>query len=148
MKLGRLARRLESLVLTIFSRELRNANAMPRTPSNSRPSASPVSTIRSDLESPAAAFYTRQLQHKKVAQVAIDKDFYNETDARDLREQSARKIRSGLHADQLIHSAVIVGPGRRPREDQLKLEHAQQTVQINERDFANFSNALQDTVHK
>ena len=30
----------------------------------------------------------------------------------------------------------------------LKLERAKQTVTANERDFANFSRALQDTVHK
>ena len=64
MKLGRLARRLESLVLTIFFRELRNSlNAVKF--ETERHHLNLTQLIRSDLESPAAAFYTRQLQHRK-----------------------------------------------------------------------------------
>ena len=76
MKLGRLARRLESWVLTILSRELRNSlnDVKFETERQSGFHLNLAQQIRSDLESPAAAFYTRQLQHKKVVQAAIEKD--------------------------------------------------------------------------
>ncbi|KIJ95110.1 hypothetical protein K443DRAFT_683294 [Laccaria amethystina LaAM-08-1] len=104
--------------------------------------------IRSDLESPAAAFHTRQLQHKKVVQGAIEKDFKTKqtqetyvNKAREKYEGDCMRINSFTAQSSLVQ-------GKDLEKINIKLERAQQTVQINERDFANFSKALQDTVHK
>ena len=104
--------------------------------------------IRNDLESPAAAFYSRQLQHKKVTQAAIEKDFKTKqtqetyvNKAREKYEQDCMRINSYTAQSSLVQ-------GKDLEKIHIKLERAQQTVQINERDFANFSKALQDTVHK
>ncbi|EDQ99468.1 uncharacterized protein LACBIDRAFT_316405 [Laccaria bicolor S238N-H82] len=101
--------------------------------------------IHSDLESPAAAIYTRRLQHKKVAQAAIEKDFKT----KQTQETYANKAREKYEADCMrINSYTAQSSlvqGKDMKKVSIKVERAQQTVQINERDFANFSKALQDT---
>ena len=104
--------------------------------------------IRSDLESPTAAFCTRQLQHKKVTQAAIEKDFKT----KQTQESYVKKAREKYEADCMrINSYAAQSSlvqGKDLEKINIRMERSQQTVQINERDFANFSKALQDTTHK
>ena len=150
MKVGRLARRLESLVLTLLSRELRNSlNTVKfETERQSGFHLNLAQQIRNDLESPAAAFYSRQLQHKKVTQAAIEKDFKTKQTqetyvkkAREKYETDCMRINSYAAQSSLVQ-------GKDLEKINIRMERSQQTVQINERDFANFSKALQDTTHK
>ncbi|EDQ99507.1 uncharacterized protein LACBIDRAFT_316391 [Laccaria bicolor S238N-H82] len=148
------AKRLTKLSKMVLGRdeigELRNSmNAVKvETERQSGFHLSLAQQIRNDLESPAAAFYTRQLQHKKVAQAAIEKDFKTKqtqetyvTKAREKYEADCMRINSYTAQSSLVQ-------GKDLEKIHIKLERAQQTVQTNERDFANFSKALQDTVHK
>ncbi|KAF8171874.1 SH3 domain-containing protein [Pholiota molesta] len=96
--------------------------------------------IRTDLEAPTAAFNARQIHHKKTYQTGIEKEI--------LCQQIAREIRTGcLRINSFTAQASLV-QGKDLEKINLKLERTQQTVQTNERDFANYSKALQDTVQK
>ncbi|KAF8339352.1 SH3 domain-containing protein [Amanita rubescens] len=104
--------------------------------------------IRNDLESQATIFYNKQTHHKKAYQSVIEKEFK----AKQVQESYVVKARDKYEADCVrinsysAQSSII--QGRELEKVTQKLERAQQTVQANERDFANFSKALQDTVQK
>ncbi|KZV67505.1 hypothetical protein PENSPDRAFT_583806 [Peniophora sp. CONT] len=102
--------------------------------------------IRNDLEAPAAAFVQRQTQHKRTAIAGIEKQFKNKqaqeqhvAKARDKYEQDCLRINAYTAQSSLVQ-------GKDLERITLKLERAQQTVHTNERDFANFARALQDSV--
>ncbi|PFH52204.1 hypothetical protein AMATHDRAFT_46558 [Amanita thiersii Skay4041] len=104
--------------------------------------------IRNDLEAPTTTFHNEQLRHKKIYQANIEKEFK----AKQLQESYVVKARDKYEADCVrinsyaAQSTII--QGKELERVTQKLERAQQTVQANERDFANFAKALQDTVHK
>ncbi|KAI0031970.1 hypothetical protein K488DRAFT_50908 [Vararia minispora EC-137] len=102
--------------------------------------------IRNDIEGPTTAFVQRQLNHRKTVQAAVEKQFKNKqaqeahvNKAREKYEQDCIRINSFTAQSSLMQ-------GKELERITLKLEKAQQTVQGNERDFANFTRALQDTV--
>lgn len=104
--------------------------------------------IRTDLEAPTAAFNARQVKHKKSSQNAIEKEFKNKqiqesyvNKAREKYEQDCLRINSFTAQASLVQ-------GKDLEKINLKLERTQQTVQTNEREFANYSKALHDTVQK
>jgi Ni,Fe-hydrogenase I large subunit len=104
--------------------------------------------IRTDLEAPTAAFNARQIHHKKTYQTGIEKEFKNKqiqesyvSKSREKYEQDCLRINSFTAQASLVQ-------GKDLEKINLKLERTQQTVQTNERDFANYSKALQDTVQK
>ncbi|KAF6759996.1 SH3 domain-containing protein [Ephemerocybe angulata] len=78
--------------------------------------------FRTELESGAAAFHARQLQHKKQNQAPIEKEFKNKQ-AQEAHGKDLEKI-------------------------QVKLERAQQTVLVNEKEFCNFAKILHETTQK
>ncbi|KAF8633413.1 hypothetical protein AX17_004584 [Amanita inopinata Kibby_2008] len=104
--------------------------------------------IRNDLEGQTTIFYNKQVHHKKAYQSVIEKEFK----AKQLQESYVLKARDKYEADCVrinsyaAQSSII--QGRELEKVTIKLERAQQTVQANERDFANFAKALQDTVQK
>ncbi|TFK44993.1 hypothetical protein BDQ12DRAFT_661624 [Crucibulum laeve] len=104
--------------------------------------------IRSELEAQSTSFHARQMQHKKSFQTAIEKEFK----AKQTQETYVNKAREKYEADCVrINSYTAQSTlvqGKDLDRITLKLERAQQTVQANERDFANFAKALQDTVQK
>ncbi|KAF4574500.1 hypothetical protein AB1N83_006750 [Pleurotus pulmonarius] len=106
-----------------------------------------ASQIR-ELEGQAATFLNKQVHHKKVYQTAIEKAFK----AKQTQEAYVTKAREKYEADCLrINSFTAQSTlmqGKDLEKIRLKLERAQQTVQSNERDFANFAKALADTTHK
>ena len=104
--------------------------------------------IRTDLETQVGAFVTRQQQHKKVYQAAIEK----EHKVKQTRDQHASKAREKYESDCLrINSYTAQSTlvqGKDLEKIHLKLERAQQTVQVNENDYAQFTKVLQETMLK
>ncbi|KAG5340220.1 hypothetical protein C0989_002505 [Termitomyces sp. Mn162] len=105
-----------------------------------------ASTIRSELENTAAIFHARQLQYRKTFQANIEKEFKTKqaqeahvNKAREKYEQDCVRINSYTAQSSLVQ-------GKDLEKIHVKLERAQQTVQANERDFANFAKAYQETV--
>lgn len=104
--------------------------------------------IRTEFEAPVTAFLSRQLQHKKTYQAAIEKEFKTKqtqetyvNKAREKYEQDCLRINSFTAQASLVQ-------GKDLEKINLKLERTHQTVQTNERDFANLSRVLQETVQK
>jgi hypothetical protein len=104
--------------------------------------------IRSELEAPTTAFLADQHQHKKTYQSFIEKEFKTKqtqesyvNKAREKYEQDCVRINSFTAQASLVQ-------GKDLEKINLKLERTQQTVQTNEREFANFAKALAETVHK
>lgn len=104
--------------------------------------------IKADLEGHATAFTAKQQQHKRGIQAQIEKEFKNKQTqegyvarAREKYEADCMRINSYTAQSTLIQ-------GRDLEKVHLKLERAQQTVQANQRDYANFARALQDTLQK
>ncbi|KAG6918864.1 hypothetical protein DXG01_010927 [Tephrocybe rancida] len=104
-----------------------------------------ASDVRNELESTSTAFHAKQLHHKKTYQAGIEKEFKNKqaqeahvSKAREKYEQDCVRINSYTAQSSLVQ-------GKDLEKVTLKLERAHQTVQANERDFANFAKILQDT---
>ncbi|TBU44386.1 hypothetical protein BD309DRAFT_1027146 [Dichomitus squalens] len=104
--------------------------------------------IKADLEGPTSAFIQKQQHHKRNLQAAIEKEFKTKQTqegyvnrAREKYEADCVRINSYTAQSTLIQ-------GRDLEKVHLKLERAQQTVQANQRDYANFARALQDTMQK
>jgi len=104
--------------------------------------------IRNDLEGQTAAFFAKQQHHKKTYQTAIEKEFK----IKQTREQHATKAREKYEADCLrINSFTAQSTlvqGKDLEKIHLRLERAQQTVQVNENEYAQFSRVLQETTQK
>jgi hypothetical protein len=105
-------------------------------------------SIRAEIEAPTAAFCARQAHHKKTFQTVIEKN----CKAKQTQESYVYKAREKYEADcQRINAYTAQSTllqGKELEKVQLKLERAQQTVQANQRDFANFARALSDTVRQ
>ncbi|KAF9075556.1 hypothetical protein BDP27DRAFT_1315268 [Rhodocollybia butyracea] len=104
--------------------------------------------IKNDLEAQATTFCAKQSHHKKIYQAAIEKEFKAKQNqesyvkkAREKYEQDCMRINSYTAQSTLVQ-------GRDLEKIQVKLDRAQATVQTNERDFANFARAFQDTAAK
>jgi endonuclease V-like protein UPF0215 family len=104
--------------------------------------------LRSDLETPTIAFISRQTQFKREAQGRIEKTFKQKqtqesyvAKAKEKYENDCVRINSYVAQSSLVQ-------GKDLERLQLKLEKAKMTVVSNERDFANFTKALQETIAK
>lgn len=104
--------------------------------------------MRTDLEGQVGAFVSKQQHHKKVYQAAIEKEFK----VKQTREQHASRAREKYESDCLrINSYTAQSTlvqGKDLEKINLKLERAQQTVQVNENDYAQFTRVLQETMQK
>ncbi|KAL6305138.1 hypothetical protein BKA93DRAFT_780069 [Sparassis latifolia] len=104
--------------------------------------------IRTDLEGQATAFLNKQQHHKKTFQTAMEKEFKT----KQTQEAYVNKAREKYEADCVRINSYTAQSTLMQGKDldriHTKLERAQQTVQANERDFANFARALQDTVQR
>jgi len=107
-----------------------------------------TSIHRSELEGQVAAFTAKQQQHKKVYQAAIEKEY----GIKQTREQHAAKAREKYESDCVrINSYTAQSTlvqGKDLEKIHLKLERAQQTVQVNENDYVQFTRVLQETMQK
>ncbi|KAI0740982.1 hypothetical protein C8Q76DRAFT_607897 [Earliella scabrosa] len=104
--------------------------------------------IKTDLEGLTTTFIQKQQHHKRGIQAQIEKEFKNKQTqegyvarAREKYESDCMRINSYTAQSTLIQ-------GRELEKLHFKLERAQQTVQANQRDYANFARALQDTLQK
>ena len=104
--------------------------------------------FRAEMEAPTAAFHNRQLQLKKQHQTPIEKEFKNKqaheahvAKAREKYEQDCMRINSFTAQMSLVQ-------GKDLEKISVKLDRAQQTVQVNEKEFSNFTKILEETVHK
>ncbi|KAI0253720.1 hypothetical protein BJV78DRAFT_1372182 [Lactifluus subvellereus] len=104
--------------------------------------------IRNELETAVTTFSARQAHHRKVYQAAIEKQFKTKqaqeahvNKAREKYEQDCLRINAYTAQSTLVQ-------GKDLERISVKLERAQQTVHANEREYANFARALQDTAVK
>ncbi|EGO00577.1 hypothetical protein SERLA73DRAFT_71588 [Serpula lacrymans var. lacrymans S7.3] len=104
--------------------------------------------IRTDLEGQASAFFAKQTHHKKNFQATIEKEFK----VKQTREQHANKAREKYESDCLrINSYTAQSTlvqGKDLEKIHLKLERAQQTVQVNGNDYSQFTRVYQETAQK
>ena len=145
------SRSLSSQLISLSSlRELRNSLDTLRSETEKQAGfhLQLAQQVRNDLEGPANAFVARQAQHRKVVQSAIEKQFK----VKQAQETHVNKAREKYEADCIrINSFTAQSTlvqGKDLESINRKLERTQQTVKTNERDFANFSRALNDTVGK
>jgi hypothetical protein len=91
-------------------------------------------------------FLAKQLAHKQSQQIPVEKKFK----AKQIQESYVVKAREKYQGDCLRiasytqQSAIVQGKDLERIE--LKLKRARQTVQANEKDFANFTKALSDII--
>ncbi|KAJ3499608.1 hypothetical protein NLJ89_g10081 [Agrocybe chaxingu] len=104
--------------------------------------------IRTELEVPTAAFHSRQLQHKKTYQTGIEKEFKTKQTQESYVNKAREKYEQDCVRINAFTAQATLVQGKDLEKINLKLERTQQTVQTNEREFANFAKALQDTVQK
>lgn len=136
--------------LTILYRELRNSLDTIKLETDKQASyhSTLATQVRTELENTSASFHARQLHHKKTFQAGIEKEFKT----KQAQETHVNKAREKYETDCLrINSYTAQSSlvqGKDLEKITIKLERAQQTVQANERDFANFAKALHDTVQR
>lgn len=102
--------------------------------------------IRDDLEAPTANFVARQAHHKKTFQAAIEKKFKTKQQQEFHVNQAGEKYKSDCLRINSYTAQSTLMQGKELDKIHVKLERAQQTVQANERDYANFAKNLQTTV--
>lgn len=98
--------------------------------------------IRDDLETPTANFITRQTHHKKNFQAAIEKKFRTKQQQEAHVTQAGERYKSDCLRINSYTAQASLMQGKELEKIQARLEKAQQTVQANERDFANFAKNL------
>lgn len=104
--------------------------------------------IHADLEAQCSAFLARQTHFKRTLQAAIEKEFKTKTTQESHVNKAREKYESDCVRINSYTAQSTLMQGKDLDRINAKLERAQQTVQTNEKDFANFSRALRDTVQK
>ncbi|KAJ7133722.1 SH3 domain-containing protein [Mycena crocata] len=103
-----------------------------------------ASQIRSELEGQTTALLNKQITHRKNLQTPLEKRFK----VKQTQESYVLKAREKYESDCLRIASytqqISVNPGKDVERLQLKLRRAQQTVQANEKDFANFTKTVLD----
>lgn len=101
--------------------------------------------IRSNLEPSLTGFLNKQIEHKRTRHTAIEKIFKTKQTREGYVNKSKEKYEGDCLRINSLTAQATLSQGRDLEKIQQKLERFRQTVQANERDFANFSRALQDT---
>ena len=104
--------------------------------------------IRTDLEAQCSAFLTRQSSFKRTIQATIEKEFKTKNTQESYVNKAREKYESDCVRINSYTAQSVLMQGKDLDRINAKLERTQQTVQANEKDFANFSRALQETVQK
>ncbi|KAJ7496597.1 SH3 domain-containing protein [Mycena latifolia] len=103
-----------------------------------------ASQIRTELEGQTTALLNKQITHRKNLQTPLEKRFK----LKQTQESYVLKAREKYESDCLRIASytqqISVNPGKDVERLQLKLRRAQQTVQANEKDFANFTKTVLD----
>ncbi|KAG6829824.1 hypothetical protein H0H92_003367 [Tricholoma furcatifolium] len=102
------------------------------------------SSIRTVLETPTSVMHAKQVNHRRNVQAAVEKKFKT----KQTQESYVAKAKEKYDADcvriQSFTQQCATAQGKDFERAQLKLRRAQQTVQANEMDFANFTQVLLD----
>ncbi|KAJ7647884.1 SH3 domain-containing protein [Roridomyces roridus] len=105
-----------------------------------------ASQIQTELEGQTAALLNKQITHRKNLQAPLEKRFK----VKQTQESYVLKAREKYESDCLriasYSQQIAVNPGKDNERLQLKLRRAQQTVQANEKDFANFTKTVLDMI--
>ncbi|KAJ4471517.1 SH3 domain-containing protein [Lentinula aciculospora] len=106
-----------------------------------------ASQIRSEMEEPANALFSKQLEHRRAIQGPLEKRYK----AKVAQESYVAKAREKYHSDCVKISTYIQqlennshSPGTEVEKTRIKLKRAEQTVGANEKDYAAFAKALAD----
>ncbi|KAG6918889.1 hypothetical protein DXG01_010953 [Tephrocybe rancida] len=103
-----------------------------------------AASIRSVLEAPTSLMHGRQVNHRRNVQASVEKKFK----AKQTQESYVAKAKEKYDGDcariQTYTQQCATSQGKDLERAQLKLRRAQQTVQANEMDFANFTQVLLD----
>ncbi|KAG6865464.1 hypothetical protein C0991_002291 [Blastosporella zonata] len=103
-----------------------------------------AASIRSTLEAQTSLMHAKQVNHRRNVQAAVEKKFK----AKQTQESYVAKAKEKYDGDcariQSYTQQCATAQGKDLERAQLKLRRAQQTVQANEMDFANFSQVLLD----
>ena len=140
----------EAFILSLFPSELRNSLDTIRLETDKQAGfhANLAKQIHTDLEAQCTTFLARQAHFKRTIQASIEKEFKT----KNTRESYVKKAREKYESDCVkINSytaQATLMQGKDLDRIKAKLERAEQTVQANEKDFADFSRVLQDTVQK
>ncbi|TCD64781.1 hypothetical protein EIP91_003641 [Steccherinum ochraceum] len=102
--------------------------------------------IKNDLEGQTNQFLNRQLAHKRGPQAAIEKEFKTKQTHEGFVQKAREKYEGDCMRINSLTAQSTLQQGKELEKIHLKLERLQQTVQGNERDFANFTRVLSDTV--
>ena len=104
--------------------------------------------IHTELEAPCSAFLARQSHFKRTIQAAIEKEFKTKNSQESYVNKAREKYESDCVRINSYTAQSALMQGKDLDRIHAKLERAQQTVHVNEKDFSNYSRALQDTVQK
>ncbi|KAF5375504.1 hypothetical protein D9615_009180 [Tricholomella constricta] len=102
--------------------------------------------IRSQLETATSLMHAKQVNHRRNVQANVEKKFKT----KQTQESYVAKAKEKYDADclriQSYTQQSVNAQGKDLERIQLKLRRAQQTVQANEKDLANFTQVLQDMI--
>ena len=104
------------------------------------------SQIRTELEAHTTQFLAKQKEHKKHKQTLMERNLK----AKQAAESRVVKARERYEGDRLKIASytqqMAITRGQELERLQGKLEHVQQTIKANERDFEQYTRALGDLV--
>ncbi|TFK25705.1 SH3 domain-containing protein [Coprinopsis marcescibilis] len=100
--------------------------------------------IRDELEKPTSEFHTKQVNHRRIQQSAVEKKFK----AKQTQEAYVTKAKEKYDADCVRINSYSQQASYMTGKDldriSMKLQRSRQTVQANEKDLANFTKTLLD----
>ncbi|KAF9648422.1 hypothetical protein BDM02DRAFT_3096541 [Thelephora ganbajun] len=141
---------LDEVFMLFSSSELRNSLDTIRLETDKQAAyhGNLAKQIHADLEAQCSTFLARQSQFKRTIQGTIEKEFKTKNTQESYVNKAREKYESDCVRINSYTAQSTLMQGKDLDRINNKLERAQQTVQANEKDFANFSRALQDTVQK
>lgn len=104
--------------------------------------------IRTDMEGQVTAFCAKQTQHKKTQQSVIEKKLKTKQTQESYVNKAREKYEADLQRINTYGAQASALDGKDLERLQMKLQRAQQTVQANEKDLANFVKNLREVLPK
>jgi hypothetical protein len=106
-----------------------------------------ASSIRTDMEEPTTAFLNKQIEHRRNAQVPLEKKFKSKLSSESHVAKAREKyqgdcVRIATYTAQLDNNSQSL----EAEKIRIKLKHAKQTVGANEKDYASFTKALGEMI--
>lgn len=102
--------------------------------------------IREELENPTAAFHAKQVAHRRNQQSALEKKHKNKQTQEAYVQKAREKYEGDCERINSYTQQAQYSTGKDLERINMKLLRARQTVQANEKDLANFTRQLLDTL--